>query len=62
MTAHVSIGSKQPKKEVDHGALPVGFVIPEGSLAMVEARAIQPSRSRCISDLGGVVMVELGNE
>jgi hypothetical protein len=55
--AHVSIGSKQPKKEEDHDAVPVGFVMPEGSLAVAEARATQPSRSRCISDLGAVVMV-----
>ena len=55
--AQVSMGSKQPKKDEDHGAWPVGLVMPDGSLAVAEARATQPSRSCCISDLGAVDMV-----
>lgn len=55
--AQVSMGLKQSKRELDHGAVPVGFVMPEGSLAVLEARATQPSRSDCISDLGGAAIM-----
>ena len=57
MMAHVSMGSKQPKKDEDHSADPVGLVMPDGSFAVAEARVIQPSTSCCISDLGAVAAI-----
>ena len=59
MMAHVSMGLKHSKRDEDHSARPVGFVMPEGSLAVAEARVTQPSRSCCISDLGAADMVML---
>lgn len=55
MIAHRSIGSKQPKNEEVHGVWPVGAVISEWSLAVASTRCIQPSMSRCISDLAIVI-------
>ena len=55
--AHVSIGSKQPKKEFDHSAVPVGLVMPDGSFAVADARVTQPSTSCCISDFGAAAMM-----
>ena len=55
--AQVSIGEKHSKKELDHAAVPVGLVMPDGSLAALEARATQLSRSDCISDLGGAAAI-----
>ena len=59
--AHVSIGVKHSKNELDQEAEPVGWVMPEGSLETWEARATQLSMSDCIADLGwvGAAMVRI---
>ena len=48
------MGLKQPKKEDDHDAVPVGAVMWEGSLATWETRLTQWSTSCCISDFSWV--------
>ena len=55
--AQVSIGEKHSKKELDQGAVPVGLVMPEGSLSVLEVRATQPSRSDCIAAWLGAAIV-----
>ena len=51
------MGSKQPKNDDDHSAFPVGLVMPDGSLAVADARVTQPSISCCISDFGAAAIV-----
>lgn len=58
--AQVSIGEKHSKKELDQDAVPVGLVMPEGSLATLEARATQPSRSDCMAAWLGTAIVMCG--
>ena len=56
--AQVSMGEKQSKKDVDQAAVPVGLVMPEGSLTALLARATQWSRSDCMTAwLGAAIVV-----
>ena len=58
MMAQLSMGLKHSKKEDDQDAVPVGLVMPWGSLETADARATQPSISCCISDFGAAIVVK----